>query len=144
MAEEKKDADFEEQREDAVEKDAAAKAEPEKEDPVGIPGTAITEFELKALKKQYKKIFVTDYIGKRYVWHRIGRKAFSDICDATEKIEDDTELIAEREKRFCKECVIYPDAETVAEDVENDVIAFKLSQEILYRSGFFPPATKEV
>lgn len=142
MAEKKKDAVLEEQQEVAIEQEAA-KAEPEKEDPIGIPGTAITESQLKALKKQYKRIFVTDYIGKRYVWHRIGRKAFADICDATEEIKDDAELIAEREKRFCEECVIYPDAESVAEDVDNDVVAYKLSQEILYRSGFMPPETKE-
>lgn len=117
---------------------------PVKDDPIAIPGTEVTESQLKEFKKQYKKMFVTDYIGQTYVWHRIGRKAFSDICDATENIEDEGELINEREKRFCKECIVYPDAETVEADVEDDVAASKLAREILYRSGFFPPETKEV
>lgn len=129
----------------ALEEQAEAPAAaPEKDDPIAVPGTTVTKSQLLELKKQYKKMFVTDYIGQTYLWHRIGRKAFSDICDATQDIEDEDKLIAEREKRFCKECIVYPDAETVAADVEDDVAASKLSREILYRSGFFPPKTKEV
>lgn len=128
----------------AAEQETSETTPKKKDDPIAIAGTDITESKLKELKGKYKKIFVTDYIGETYVWHRIGRKAFSSICDATESIEDEDQLINEREKRFCKECIIYPSTEKVADDVEDDVAASKLSREILYRSGFFPPETKEV
>ena len=117
---------------------------PKKNDPIAIPDTEVTESQLKEYKKQYKRIFVTDYVDKRYVWHRLNRRTFSDICDATEKIEDEDELIAERERRFCEACIVYPDADKVKADVEDDVMASKLAREILYRSGFFPPTTSEV
>ena len=115
-----------------------------KKEPIAVPDTDITESQLKDLKKQYKRIFVTDYVDRRYVWHRLNRRTFSDICDATEEIEDEDKLINEREKQFCKACIVYPVADIVADDVEDDVMASKLSREILYRSGFFPPTTKEV
>ena len=117
---------------------------PKKNDPIAIPDTEVTESQLKEYKKQYKRIFVTDYVDKRYVWHRLNRKTFSNVCDETEKIEDEDELINEREKRFCKACILYPAADIVASDVEDDVMASKLAREILYRSGFFPPTTTEV
>lgn len=124
---------------------AAPKAEaPKKDDPIAIPDTDITESQLKELKKQYKRIFVTDYVDKRYVWHRLNRRTFSDICDATQEIEDEDKLINEREKRFCKACILFPAADVVEADVEDDVMASKLAREILYRSGFFPPTTTEV
>lgn len=122
----------------------AAPAEPVDDSPIAITETTVTENQLKALKKKYKRIFVTDYIDTRYVWHRLNRRTFSDICDATEKIEDEDALIAERERRFCAACIVYPDADKVKADVEDDVMASKLAREILYRSGFFPPTTSEV
>jgi len=128
----------------AEEPAAAVHEEPVDDSPITITETTITENQLKALKKQYKRIFVTDYIDGRYVWHRLNRRTFSDICDATEKIEDEDELIAERERRFCEACIVYPDADKVKADVEDDVMASKLAREILYRSGFFPPTTSEV
>lgn len=147
MAEDKKNKN-EELKETASPKAEALSSKTDKglgeKDPIAIPDTDITESQLKDLKKQYKRIFVTDYVDRRYVWHRLNRRTFSDICDATQEIEDEDKLINEREKRFCKACIMYPAADVVEADVEDDVMASKLSREILYRSGFFPPTTTEV
>lgn len=120
------------------------KVQPKDDSPIAIADTDITENKLKELKKKYKKIYVTDYVDSRYVWHRLNRKTFSDICDATEEIEDEDALIEERERRFCAACIVYPNAETVKGNLDDDVMASKVAREILYRSGFFPPTTKEV
>lgn len=127
----------------APKEEPAAEA-PKKNDPIAIPDTNVTESQLKEYKKQFKRIFMTDYVDRRYVWHRLNRRTFSDICDATQEIEDEDKLINEREKRFCKACILYPSADIVELDVEDDVMASKLAREILYRSGFFPPTTTEV
>lgn len=111
---------------------------------IAIPGTTVTMGELEEYKKQYKKVFLTDYMGSRYLWHRLNRKTFGEICDATEDIKEDEELLAAREKAFVKACVIYPEAEQVAIDVEDEMIASRISREILYKSGFYQPTTVEL
>lgn len=129
---------------DAPTEELVEQAQTKDDSPIAIADTDITENKLKELKKKYKKIYVTDYVDSRYVWHRLNRKTFSDICDATEEIEDEDELIEERERRFCAACIVYPDADKVKENLDDDVMTSKVAREILYRSGFFPPTTKEV
>ena len=139
--------DIEEQSKIAMLEAEALKAEQqdEKEDimPV-IPGTTVTATELDAFKQEHKKVFLTDYMGNRYLWHRLNRKTFGEICDATEDIKDDDELLAAREKEFVKACVLYPDAEQVAKDVEDEMIASRIAREILFKSGFYQPTTVEL
>ena len=110
-----------------------------------IMDTDITQKELDELKVKYKKIFRSYFIDKTYVWHRLNRKDFNQICADTESIKDEDELIAAREKEFCKACVIYPRQEEMLNIIEeDDIVASKISQEILYRSGFYAPVTNEV
>lgn len=121
-----------------------AELEAEQVSPIAIPGTDITEEKLAELKKEYKKVFASAYASKIYVWHRLNRKAFSEICDATAEIEDDDELLATREKEFCKACILYPPAEEVEKDMEDEVISSHMAREILFRSGFYQPQTTEL
>ena len=57
---------------------------------------------------------------------------------------DDDALIDAREKLFCERAIIYPDLEEVKADIDDDIIYDTLSQEIMYRSGFHRPSTKEL
>lgn len=104
----------------------------------------LTDEQVKELKKQYKKLFLTDYMGQRYVWHRLNRKSFNAICDETEDIEDEDEMLVTREKEIVKACVVYPDMETLETDIEDDMISTRIGREILYHSGFYPPQTVEL
>lgn len=122
----------------------SAELEAEQVSPIAIPGTDITEEKLAELKKEYKKVFASAYAGKIYVWHRINRKTFSSVCEATAEIEDDDELLSTREKEFCKASIIYPEAEEVAKDMEDEVISSHMAREILFRSGFYQPQTTEL
>ena len=131
-------------KEEPAVKEETKKVEKPKEDPIAIRGTTITESQLEEFKKKYKKIFLTDYIGKTFVWHRINRSTFAEICDATKDIKDDDALIDAREKLFCERAIIYPDLEEVKADIDDDIIYDTLSQEIMYRSGFHRPSTKEL
>ena len=128
----------------AEEKKDIQKDDPQKITEYAIPETDITKEELDELKKEYKKLFRTFFIDDVYIWHRINRKTFNDICAETENIEDEDEMIAAREKRFCEECIIYPRKEKMEESIQDDIIASKLAQEILYKSGFFRPITDEI
>lgn len=118
--------------------------ETEKKSDIAIPGTDITEDKLAEFKKEHKKVFASAYAGKIYVWHRLNRKTFSTICDATAEIEDDDELLVAREKEFCKAAILYPAAEEVEKDMEDEVIASHMAREILFRSGFYQPQTTEL
>lgn len=106
--------------------------------------TGLTDEQVKELKKQYKKLFLTDYMGQRYIWHRLNRKSFNAICDETEGIEDEDEMLVTREKEIVKACVVYPDMETLEADIEDDMISTRIGREILYHSGFYPPQTVEL
>lgn len=139
---------------DSVSEQKAVKAPSEKtneaptkneQDAIAVPMTDITETRLRELKSEHKRIFVTDYAGQRFVWHRLNRKTFADICESTENIEDEEEMISSREKLTCERCIVYPETAKVSELIEgDDIVAQKLSREIFYRSGFFPPQTTEV
>lgn len=120
------------------------KEKPAEKEPEYIPGTTMTVEELKTYKAQYKKIYMTNYIDKTYLWHRLNRKTFGVICEQTKDIKDDKALILAREKKFVKACTIYPDEETVKKDVEDPMVADRVGKEILYKSGFYQPETKEL
>jgi len=145
-----KDTNIDEQAESAaLEAEALKEEQPSESEQVAdelpvIPGTTVTAAELDKFKQEYKKVFLTDYMGKRYLWHRLNRKKFGEICDATEDIKDDDELLSAREKEFVKACVLYPGAEEVAEDVEDEMISSRISREILFKSGFYQPTTVEL
>ena len=60
-------------------------------------------------------------------------------------IEDEDELMREREKQFVQKAVLYPDQEKLTALLDDsDVIADTLSQEILFKSGFYRPVSQEV
>lgn len=140
-----KEEDVVKPAEEPEQEPAKEKKEKEKDDsPIAIAGTDITENELASLKKDFKKLFQTFYIDKVYVWHRLNRKTFNTVCDDTKDIEDEDELVAERERRFCRDCIVYPRAKELEGDLDDDVIPTKLAQEILYKSGFFRPVTQEL
>lgn len=130
----------------AEEKEEKKEKQPiEKDDSeIAIPATDITENKLAELKKKYKKLYQTFYIDKVYVWHRLDRKTFNTVCENTKNIEDEDTLVSERERRFCEDCIVYPHADELKNDLNDDVIPTKLAQEILYKSGFFRPVTQEI
>ena len=109
-----------------------------------IEGSDITQEELDELRKEHKKIYQTFFIDKLFVWHRMKRKVFTNICEETKDIEDEDEMVAEREKRFCEACVVYPRKEELKEDLEDEMVCTKIAQEILFKSGFYRPVTVEV
>ena len=112
--------------------------------PIAVPDTDITEKKLAAYKEMYGKLYVTDYMGSRYVWRRLTQDEFTTIAEDTDHIEDDDELVSTREKEFFKLCVLYPGKEQVEKDIEDDMIMTRVAREILFRSGFFPPRTVEL
>lgn len=118
--------------------------ENKKQDLVAVPGTTVLESTLKAWKEQYKKVFVTDYMGQRYVWRRLTDEEFREVAKNTESIKDEDTLVAAREKEFCKLCTLYPDKEKVEKDMDDNLVSSKVAGEILYHSGFFPPRTIEL
>lgn len=122
--------------------------EPKQEEPdftpIAVPGTDITEKKLADLKAEYEKLFVTDYMGKRYVWRRLLQTEFDKVAQDTDHIEDDDKLVASREKAFVQLCTLYPSKEEVEKDIEDSLIASRVAREILFRSGFFPPRTVEL
>ena len=65
-----------------------------------IPGTTMTVDELAEYKTKYKKIYMTNYIDKTYLWHRLNRKMFGAICEATKNIEDEPKLILAGEREI--------------------------------------------
>ena len=135
------------QEEAAMDTDTKAKEEaPEEPDfsPIAVPDTDITEKKLAAYKETYGKLYVTDYMGSRYVWRRLTQDEFTTIAEDTDHIEDDDELVSTREKEFCKLCVLYPGKEQVEKDTEDDMITTRVAREILFRSGFFPPRPVEL
>lgn len=131
----------------AMDTDTEVKEEtPEEPDfsSIAVPDTDITEKKLAAYKEMYGKLYVTDYMGSRYVWRRLTQDEFTTIAEDTDHIEDDDELVSTREKEFFKLCVLYPDKEQVEKDIEDDMITTRIAREILFRSGFFPPRTVEL
>lgn len=104
----------------------------------------LSEKQLAELKKKYKKLFMTDYMGKRYIWHRLNRKTFNTVCDETDEIEDEDTMLMVREQAFVKACVVYPDAKTLEEDIKDEMVSTRIGREILYHSGFYPPQTVEL
>ena len=109
-----------------------------------IPGTNITDSMLNDYRTKYKKLYRSDYIDDVYIWHRLNRHDFTKICGETESIKDEEELITEREKRFCYASVLFPQKERLEELFEDSEISSKIAEEILYKSGFFRPQTREI
>ena len=109
-----------------------------------IPGTSITNTMLNNFRSKYKKLYRSDYIDDIYIWHRLNRRDFTEICNDTEKIDDEEKLVIEREKRFCYAAVLYPNKERLEELFEDDTISSRIAEEILYKSGFFRPQTREI
>lgn len=135
------------QEKTAMDTDREAKEEaPEEPDfsSIAVPDTDITEKKLAAYKEMYGKLYVTDYMGSRYVWRRLTQDEFTTIAEDTDHIEDDDELVSTREKEFFKLCILYPSKEQVEKDIEDDMIMTRVAREILFRSGFFPPRTVEL
>ena len=135
------------QEEAAMDTDTEAKEETSEEpdfSPIAVPDTDITEKKLAAYKEMYGKLYVTDYMGSRYVWRRLTQDEFTTIAEDTDHIEDDDELVSTREKEFFKLCALYPGKEQVEKDIEDDMITTRIAREILFRSGFFPPRTVEL
>lgn len=135
------------QEKTAMDTDTEAKEEaPEEPDfsSIAVPDTDITEKKLAAYKEMYGKLYVTDYMGSRYVWRRLTQDEFTTIAEDTDHIEDDDELVSTREKEFFKLCILYPSKEQVEKDIEDDMIMTRVAREILFRSGFFPPRTVEL
>lgn len=109
-----------------------------------VEGSDITKEELEELRKEHKKIYQTFFVDKLFVWHRMKRKTFTSVCEDTKDIKDEDEMVAEREKRFCEACVVYPRAKDLKEDIDDEMIRTKIAQEILFKSGFYRPVTVEV
>ena len=131
-----------------IQEEATAAKEVEEVDntPIAVPGTNITEKELDALKKQYKKIFKTSFIDDVFIWHRLDRRTFSDIIANTAAIEDEEEKVSTREQEFIKAALVYPEIndDFIGFLKTEDIIVTGLAEEILYRSGFVPPKTEQI
>ena len=112
--------------------------------PIAIPGTTVTQNQIKQYKDQYKKVFFTDYAGNYFIWHRLNRADFTNVYNETEKIEDIEQQTDEREKRFFKLAVLYPEAEELEALLTDDILVSRICDEILYKSGFFRPQTVEL
>lgn len=111
---------------------------PKPKQPEYIPGTDVTQEELKDFKKDYKRIFQSTYTGRIFIWHRLNRRTFAQVCEMVKGIEDMKKLVSLREKEIVKRCVLYPRKEMMLELAENPMVVSRIGQEILQRSGFAP------
>ena len=131
---------IEENKQEFIEK----KKENPEDTEIAVPGTDITKSKLEKMKKKYGKVFLSFYNDKAYVWHRLARKDFTKICEATEDIKDTEEMLQKREEEFCKICIVYPEPKEIEKDIEYEMTRVKMAQEILFRSGFYSPITQEL
>ena len=114
------------------------------DDLIAIIGTTVTTKQLNEYKKKYKKVFFTDFAGQYFVWHRLGRNDFTTTYNETEDIEDQSKQADEREKRFFKAAMLYPEGEELEALLDDEILVSRVCDEILYKSGFFRPQTMEL
>ena len=93
-------------------------------------------------KAEYGKVYKTTIDGEEFIWRKLKRKEYVDIVLSGSE-EDKTEDIYLRQELITKTVVLYP--ENASDLIDKSAgIAFTLSEEILAKSGFGLPTTKEL
>ena len=113
--------------------------------PIVVYGTTVTANQLKKYKEQFKKVYFTDFAGQFFIWRRLNRAEFTSIFNETESIEDSNQQADLREQKICQAAILYPDQDVLQDLMDSDdVMTSRISDEILYKSGFFRPQTVEL
>lgn len=101
--------------------------------------TALTKEKKEELKKKYPKLYVTvlDNSDTPIVWHPITRSEHRKIIDDTINIDTTSEMVAERQLRITKACVVFPEGKELDDMLEEYAgVALAISEEIFTKSGF--------
>lgn len=98
---------------------------------------------IEAWKAEFGKVYKTTIEGEEYIWRKLKRKEYVDIMSGSTENEDIDKVIYERQEKIVKMTVLYPS--TIEEDLEKSAgLAITLSDEIIAKSGFGEPETKEL
>ena len=107
----------------------------------------ISQQQLNEWKLRYGDLYRTYLNGQNYIWHKIKRKDYIALMTDQELSSlDNSELrIFLRQEKITKMCVIYPEADVLADIVENNAgVAGNLSDEIMMISGFRPVSSEQI
>lgn len=101
--------------------------------------------QIETWKSQYGKVYKTTIDGEDYIWRKLKRKEYSNIMNTItlqEGMEED-ELIMLRQDEIVKTVTLYPD--NILQEIEDSAgLGPTLSDEIIFKSGFGVPVTKEL
>ena len=117
---------------------------------LGLPediSSVVSQQQLDAWKLQYGDLYRTNLNSNSFIWHKVRRKDYIDLMTDPEisAIENQELRIFFRQEKIMKQCVLYPDMETLENLIENNAgIAGNISDEIMMVSGFRPVSTEQI
>lgn len=117
---------------------------------LGLPedlSSIVTQQQLDAWKLQYGDLYRTHLNNNSFIWHKVRRKDYIALMTDPEisAIENQELRIFFRQEKIMKQCVLYPDMETLENLIENNAgIAGNISDEIMMVSGFRPVSTEQI
>ena len=117
---------------------------------LGLPedlSSIVTQQQLDAWKLQYGDLYRTNLNNNSFIWHKVRRKDYIALMTDPEisAIENQELRIFFRQEKIMKQCVLYPDMETLENLIENNAgVAGNISDEIMMVSGFRPVSTEQI
>lgn len=117
---------------------------------LGLPediSSVVSQQQLDAWKLQYGDLYRTNLNSNSFIWHKVRRKDYIALMTDPEisAIENQELRIFFRQEKIMKQCVLYPDMETLENLIENNAgIAGNISDEIMMVSGFRPVSTEQI
>jgi len=117
---------------------------------LGLPediSSIVSKQQIDAWKLQYGDLYRTHLNNQSFIWHKVRRKDYVELMTDPEisAIENQELRIFFRQEKITKQCVLYPDADTLERLIENNAgIAGNISDEIMMISGFRPVSTEQI
>ena len=117
---------------------------------LGLPediSSMVSKQQLDAWKLQYGDLYRTYLNNQSFIWHKVRRKDYIDLMTDPEisAIENQELRIFFRQEKITKQCVLYPDMDTLERLIENNAgVAGNISDEIMMISGFRPVSTEQI
>ena len=117
---------------------------------LGLPediSSIVSKQQIDAWKLQYGDLYRTHLNNQSFIWHKVRRKDYVELMTDPEisAIENQELRIFFRQEKITKQCVLYPDTDTLERLIENNAgIAGNISDEIMMISGFRPVSTEQI